>query len=78
MTARLSGRVIRLRGDCMADYFICATDSGLSMIAYAEVAAITTRSVGSSVRYDIHMKSGTIFTTSDITQRLKEMMEGAD
>jgi hypothetical protein len=53
----------------MADYFICATDSGLSMIAYAEVAAITTRN---------HMKSGTIFTTSDITQRLKEMMENAD
>lgn len=71
-----------MRGDYMADYFICATDSGLSMIAYAEVAAITTRNVGSkaaqSVRYDIHMKSGTIFTTSDITQRLKEMMENAD
>ena len=73
-----------MRGDYMADYFICATDSGLSMIAYAEVAAITTRSVGSvnltytSVRYDIHMKSGTIFTTTDITQRLKEMMENAD
>lgn len=67
-----------MRGDYMADYFVCATDSGLSMIAYAEVAAITTRSVGSSVRYDIHMKSGTIFTTSGISQRLTEMIEDAD
>ena len=86
---RLSGRVTPSVGDSMANvitsptqllgsFFIILTESGESAIAFSELAAITKRKVGHSLRFDIHLKSGTIFTAPEIPIELMRAWFNAD
>lgn len=61
-----------------AKFFVCGTGSGTSVISYDDLSAVTSRSVGSSIRYDIHLKSGTIFTTSKLPGKVMELFNNAD
>jgi hypothetical protein len=85
----LSGRVTPSVGDSMANvitsptqllgsFFIILTESGESAIAFSELAAITKRKVGRSLRFDIHLKSGTIFTAPEIPIELMRAWFNAD
>tara|TARA_Y100000356_G_scaffold107796_1_gene93956 strand:+ start:125 stop:346 length:222 start_codon:yes stop_codon:yes gene_type:complete len=46
-----------------ARHFIVETESGITAITYSDVSCITRKDDGT---YDIHMRSGTIFTTDDL------------
>ena len=69
----------------LGSFFIIVTESGESAIAFSELAAITKRKVGrfhsppkETLRFDIHLKSGTIFTTTEIPQTLMGAWFNAD
>ena len=57
----------------LGSFFIVLTNSGETAIAFSELAAITKRGGITGIGwYDIHLKSGTIFTTLEIPQTLKD------
>ncbi len=50
-------------------YFSVKTDAGRTTIMYTEISAVTVKLTDDGIdeifQYDIHMKSGTIFTTRE-------------
>ena len=55
-----------------ARHFVVPTESGLTAITYTDVSCVTQKNDGT---YDIHMRSGTIFTTDDLPTSLKDRFE---
>jgi len=67
-------QVITSPTQLLGSFFTVITNTGQSAIAFSELAAVTKRGGW----YDIHLKSGTIFTTLEIPQTLKDSWFNAD
>ena len=55
-------------------YFSVKTDAGKTTILYEDISCVTTRvQENGDFEYDIHMKSGTIFTTRQRFEQIKNV-----